>query len=114
MATAQCAAVLLVNIETLFTVPRTKLARDMSASISNGGAAQHTVYLVDSFTPDASIGQTSPTTQNIEIGEWVVPANTTLLISHTDMKEKEVRGTLKGYAEAAEPLCITTVDYKLE
>ncbi len=114
MATAQCAAVAIGNIVTLFTVPKTKLGKNLSVTIDNQGAAKHEISLRDDFDADPSVGTPAGSSQTIGIGQWSVGAGLTASIPADDLKKKEVRGALKCYADGAEPLCIITVDYDLE
>lgn len=114
MATARCAAVAVGNIVTLLTVPKTKIGKNLSVNIDNQGAAQHTIHLRDDFDVDPSDGTPAGSSQTLEIGQWTVGAGLTAPIPADDLKKKEVRGSLKCYADGAEPLCIITVDYDLK
>jgi hypothetical protein len=114
MATARTAALAVANIVTLATVPMNKKLKLDSVTINNQGAAAHTVYLRDDFTPDISNGVPLPVGQTILKGEWNVGTLLTASVPENELKEKEFFGTLKCYADGAEPACIIVIDYHFE
>lgn len=114
MATATTPAVLIGAIATLFTVPGDKKGHPRAITIDNGGAAKHTIYFRDDFTPDISNAVPIPVAQTIAKGQYEVGAGLTAVISGDDLKGKDIIGALKCYADAADPLCITTCDYDFD
>jgi len=114
MATARCTAHVVGALDTLFATPPIKKGKLSSVLIDNQSAALRTIHLRDDFTPDPSVGTPSPSAQTIEIGQWSVGAGLTAAVPETELKKKEVRGTLKCYADATDAACVITVDYNLE
>lgn len=111
MATARTAALAIGNIVTLATVPGNKKLKMTSMTIDNQGPAAHTIFLRDDFTTDASDGAAAAA-QTILRGQWTVGTLLTGAIPEEELKSKEFFGTLRCYADGAEPLCIITIDYE--
>lgn len=114
MATARCAAFAVGNIVTLVTIPADKKLVLDAVSIDNGGAADHTIHFRDDFTADPSAGAAIPGPNLIEKGQWTVGHGVTGTVPENELKEKKFLGTLKCYADGAEPACIVLVDYHFE
>jgi hypothetical protein len=112
MATARTAALAVANIVTLATVPYDRKLVMSSITIDNQGAALHTIHFEDDFSADPSVGNPSGSAQTIQKAQYSVGAGLTAVIKEDELKDKEFLGTLKCYADSAEPFCIITVDYK--
>jgi hypothetical protein len=112
MATARTPAVISTSIATLATVPYDRKLRMTSITINNQGAALNTIHFRDDVTIDPSVGNPSGSSQTIEKAQYSVGAGLTVEIKADELREKEFLGTLKCYADSAEPACITIVDYE--
>jgi hypothetical protein len=111
MATAVTPAVAIGAVATLVSVPTDQKAKMKSITIDNQGAGQHTIFFRDSFTPDpydAAPGAVTPAR-----GQYTVPAGIMAVIDSLALVGREFIGAMQCYADAAEPLCIVTVDYEL-
>jgi hypothetical protein len=113
MATARTAAFAVGNIVTLATVPYERKLRMTDITIDNsGGSADHIIYFRDDVTIDPSIGTPAGSSQTLIRAQYPVPKGLMLVIKADELREKEFLGTLKCYADSADPNCLTVVDYE--
>jgi hypothetical protein len=86
-----------------------------SMTINNaGGAADRTIEVWDSFTPDITNGVAVPVFTTARRHNITVPVGDFLVLEEEDLKGVECLGNLSILADAIDAGCLITVGYKAE
>ncbi len=99
-----------------FSCPKVKKAKITAIDIDNQSTAARTVRLQDIFTPDASVGVTTPSapTPPIERFQATVGSGVSFSADEPSLKDLEVLGDAKAIADAIEATCVIIVKYHFE
>jgi len=100
--------------QTMFVTPVIKKGKIKSVNIDNQDTSDHTIRLIDTFTPDASNGTPSPSVQTLYPRQWTVGKGLTADISEKELKGLDILGTCQVVADAIAALCVIKVSYDLE
>ncbi len=87
----------------------------VSMTIENDqGSADRTIRIRDSFTPDVTNGQASPSATTVDRHRVVVPMGSNLILNEDDLKGIKCLGSLGIIADAVDAGCYISVGYKTE
>ena len=101
--------------QTLFTVPTPQKAHLGNVDIDNEGSSGAViVQLTDTFTPAASIGNTSPYQMVITRFQATVPQGVSFSADVLSLKDVDFIGVVSAGASAIEAGCAIIVGYSLE
>lgn len=112
MATATCAAN--TAAQSLFTVDKVHIGKVTGITVDNQSGALRTIQFKDVFTPDPSVGTTSPTQQTIVRKQISVGTLLTATLEGDDLKDVDIIGNLQAVADAISAACVITVSYHEE
>ena len=100
----------------LFSTPKVKKAKITAIDIDNQSTAARTVRLQDIFTPDASVGVTTPSAPSppIERFQATVGSGVSFSADEPSLKDLEVLGDAKAIADAIEADCVVIIKYHFE
>ena len=112
MATARCTAA--VAGAALFTVDLAHRGKLTNMTIDNQAALLAEISLVDTFTPNASVGTPTPAPHSIIRKVISVPAGLSQNLSKHDLKDVDVFGALTCVGSITDAACVITVGYHEE
>ena len=92
--------------QTFATVPLHKKLKPSAFNIDNQHTAELTIYFIDTFTPDVSNGQASPSEQEITRLQVTVPAGLSLSYQKDAMEDMEFIGVASAKASATSTSCV--------
>ena len=95
----------------LFETPRHDKGILSALEVDNQSGGARTVWLQDVFTPDTSVGQTSPSEQTLTRSTITVGDGLTGIISAEELEDAEFLGTAKAIADSLITSCVITARY---
>lgn len=99
---------------TLFTTPEHQKGVMTSLNIDNQSAAACKLILQDVFTPDASVGTTSPTAQTIDRLQITVAIAQSLSIDKNSLENVKMLGVAKVKGDAISASVVIIANYHFE
>lgn len=81
---------------------------------NNGGSADRTLRVRDTFTPDVTNGVASPSEQTVDRLRMFVLLGDTITLGEEDLKGVKCLGSLSIIADAIDANCHISVGYKTE
>lgn len=102
------------SAQTLFSTPEHVKGKITVFKVDNQGSTAKTIELQDVFTPDASVGTSSPTEQTIYRLQITVGAGLTADVPETELRDVEFLGTAKAVASGVDTNCKIIVGYHFE
>jgi hypothetical protein len=100
--------------QTLFTTPKHVVGRITAIDIDNQSGASRTIRIQDIFTPDPSVGVSSPSEQTIERFQATVENTKTLSVDEDALKDIRILGVAKAIADGVSTGCVIIVNYHFE
>jgi len=100
--------------QTLFATPKHVVGRMSAINIDNQSTALRTLILQDIFTPDASVGVTSPTEQTVVRHQISVSAGQSVSIDKNTLEDLRFLGTAKVAGDTTSTLCVIVANYHFE
>ncbi|MFA5186388.1 MAG: hypothetical protein WC551_07935 [Patescibacteria group bacterium] len=104
------------SYQTLFTVPKHEVGKISSVVVTNKTPTSVPVMVIieDFFTPDASVGVTSPTATSQEVCRLVVGAGLTGSLGEQELKDIRCFGTVKAICDGTQSACYIDTYYNCE
>jgi len=113
MATARTTSVI-TTATTLFTTPEHQKGVITGLNVDNQSAVALTLILQDVFTPDASVGQTSPSLQTIARLQISVAAGQSISVDRNSLENINILGIAKMLGSATQATCVIVANYHFE
>lgn len=103
-----------ITAQTLFATPKHVVGRMSAINIDNQSAALRTLILQDIFTPDASVGVTSPTEKEVVRLQISVAAGQSVSVDKNTLEDLRFLGTAKVIGDTSSSVCVIVANYHFE
>lgn len=100
--------------QTIFATPKHQTGKVTAINIDNQSAGARTLIFQDIFTPDASVGQTSPTEQTVVRLQITIAAGQSVSVDKNTLEDLRFLGTAKVVGDATSTLCVILTNYHFE
>lgn len=99
---------------TIFAAPEHQTGKITAINIDNQSAVARTLIFQDVFTPDASVGTTSPTEQTVVRLQVTIAAGQSISVDRNTLEDIRILGTAKVVGDATSTLCVILTNYHFE